>query len=90
MQTPHHTTQIKVTRGAQKGRDGKIVACYRKKWAVHVDKITREKANGGAVQIPFHPSNVEIVRIKLDNDRKRLLERKDRSKHAKVQMKNVD
>lgn len=29
-----------------KGREGKVVQVYRKKWVVHIDKITRDKANG--------------------------------------------
>eukprot|EP01064_Diplonema_japonicum_P037816 TRINITY_DN898_c0_g1_i1.p1 TRINITY_DN898_c0_g1~~TRINITY_DN898_c0_g1_i1.p1 ORF type:complete len:137 (+),score=49.84 TRINITY_DN898_c0_g1_i1:126-536(+) len=71
--------EVKIVRGSQKGRDGKITCVYRKKWVIHVDKITREKANGGSVQIPVHPSNVQIIKLKMDNDRKKLLARKDRS-----------
>eukprot|EP01061_Rhynchopus_euleeides_P018266 TRINITY_DN301_c0_g6_i1.p3 TRINITY_DN301_c0_g6~~TRINITY_DN301_c0_g6_i1.p3 ORF type:complete len:134 (+),score=67.50 TRINITY_DN301_c0_g6_i1:83-484(+) len=84
--------EVKVKRGTYKGRDGKVTCVYRKKWAIHVDKITKEKGNGSSVNMPFHPSNVEIVKIKLDNDRKNLLARKDRSatKVVKSDMKNVD
>ena len=79
-------------RGTHKGRDGKITQVYRKKWSIQIDKITKDKANGGSVNLPFHPSNVEIVKIKLDNDRKNLLARKDRSqsKTSKSDMKNID
>ena len=31
---------------------------YRKKWIVHIDRITREKANGATVYIGIHPSKV--------------------------------
>ena len=71
---------VRVKRGGHKGRDGKVVACYRKKWVIHIDKITREKANGATVQIGVNASNVEITKIKLDKDRKALLERKGKSK----------
>merc|ERR1712007_31316 len=74
---------VRVKRGGHKGRDGKVVACYRKKWVIHVDKITREKANGATVQIGIHPSNVEITKLKLDKDRKALLKRKGRNKEKK-------
>lgn len=31
---------------------------YRKKFVIHIDKITREKANGSTVHIGIHPSKV--------------------------------
>ncbi|KAJ3042953.1 60S ribosomal protein L26A [Rhizophlyctis rosea] len=71
---------VKITRGTNKGRDGKVVAVYRKKWCIYIEKISREKVNGASVPIPIHPSNVVITTLKLDKDRKALLERKDRSK----------
>ena len=33
------------------GREGKIVQVYRKKWVIHIERITREKVNGE----PHHP-----------------------------------
>eukprot|EP00992_Anisonema_acinus_P013273 TRINITY_DN8649_c0_g2_i1.p1 TRINITY_DN8649_c0_g2~~TRINITY_DN8649_c0_g2_i1.p1 ORF type:complete len:164 (-),score=46.50 TRINITY_DN8649_c0_g2_i1:67-504(-) len=68
--------EVKVKRGVHKGRDGKVVACYRKRWVIHIDKITREKANGQTIQIGIHPSNTEITKLKLDKDRKATLEKK--------------
>eukprot|EP00300_Choanocystis_sp_HF-7_P035733 c50018_g1_i1.p1 GENE.c50018_g1_i1~~c50018_g1_i1.p1 ORF type:complete len:171 (+),score=13.31 c50018_g1_i1:30-515(+) len=72
--------EVEVTRGQFKGRSGKIIACYRKKYVIHVDRITREKANGATVQVGIHPSKVKIVKIKMNKDRKGILERKSRSK----------
>jgi large subunit ribosomal protein L26e len=43
---------------------------------VHVDKITREKANGTTVHIGIHASNLLINKLKMDKDRRSLLERK--------------
>jgi large subunit ribosomal protein L26e len=37
---------VKVMRGIFKGREGKVSTVYRKKWAIHVEKITKEKTNG--------------------------------------------
>jgi ribosomal protein uL24 len=37
---------VKVMRGTQKGREGKVQAVYRKKWCLHIEKIVREKTNG--------------------------------------------
>lgn len=53
---------------------------YRKKWIIHVDRVHRDKVNGSTTPFGIHPSNVVITTIKLDKDRKAILERKDRSK----------
>ena len=37
---------MSVVRGLYKNREGKVTACYRKKYVIHVERITREKANG--------------------------------------------
>ena len=82
--------EVRIKRGSHKGRDGKVTCVYRKKWAVHIDKVTREKANGSTVQVPIHPSNLEVIKLKLDNDRKKLLLRKDRKANAKSTGKMTD
>ena len=38
--------EVAVVRGTYKGREGKVVAVYRKKWVIHIERITREKVNG--------------------------------------------
>ncbi|KAI6242733.1 putative 60S ribosomal protein L26 [Aphelenchoides fujianensis] len=38
--------EVSVTRGHFKGNTGRVMRVYRKKYVVHIDKITREKANG--------------------------------------------
>ena len=37
--------EVRVARGTYKGKEGKVVQVYRKKWVIHVDKLTREKVN---------------------------------------------
>ncbi|CBZ30716.1 putative 60S ribosomal protein L26 [Leishmania mexicana MHOM/GT/2001/U1103] len=71
--------EVIVKRGTFKGREGKVTACYRLKWVIHVDKVNREKANGSTVAVGIHPSNVEITKLKMTHHRKSILERKDRS-----------
>ncbi|KAE9554466.1 hypothetical protein FO519_002340 [Halicephalobus sp. NKZ332] len=68
--------EVQVTRGHFKGNSGRVIRCYRKKWVIHIDKITREKANGATVPVGIHPSNVSVIKLKLDADRKKILERK--------------
>ncbi|CAI9110638.1 OLC1v1010699C1 [Oldenlandia corymbosa var. corymbosa] len=74
--------EVQVVRGTYKGREGKIVQVYRKKWVIHVERITREKVNGSTVNVGIHPSNVVITKLKLDKDRKDLLDRKAKGKVA--------
>lgn len=46
---------------------------------IHVERISREKNNGATVLLGLHPSKVVITKLHLDPDRKKLLERKNRS-----------
>lgn len=52
--------EVIVTRGRHRGNSGRVIRCYRKKFVIHVDKITREKANGSTVHIGIHPSKVRF------------------------------
>merc|ERR1712205_183750 len=70
--------EVSVVRGTYKGREGKVVQVYRKKWVIHVERITREKASGATVQVGIHPSKCVITKLKLDKDRKSILDRKNR------------
>ena len=47
---------------------------------IHIERIQREKANGASVNVGIDPSNVVIVKLKMDKDRKNILERKSASK----------
>merc|ERR1712179_266941 len=54
----------------------------RKDDVVHIERIQREKANGATVHVGIHPSKVVIMKLKLDKDRKRILEHIARSKRT--------
>merc|ERR1719390_625912 len=71
--------EVMIMRGHYHDREGKVTQVYRKKWVIHVDRVSRDKANGQTVPVGIHPSKVMITKIRLDMDRKRLLERKNRS-----------
>mmetsp|Transcript_4703 Transcript_4703/g.14237 ORF Transcript_4703/g.14237 Transcript_4703/m.14237 type:complete len:120 (+) Transcript_4703:292-651(+) len=68
--------EVQVVRGIYKNREGKVTACYRRKYIIHVERITRDKANGAQVNVGVQPSNCVITKLKLDKDRKKILERK--------------
>ncbi|CAN6482643.1 unnamed protein product [Victoria cruziana] len=74
--------EVQVVRGTFKGREGKIVQVYRRKWVIHIERITREKVNGNTVNVGIHPSKVMVTKLKLDKDRKALLERKGKGRAA--------
>jgi len=76
--------EVFVLRGEHKGRDGKVVQVYRKKYCIHIEKLTIDKANGATVNIPVDASNVQITKLRLDRARKKLIERKaaGRAKHS--------
>ena len=88
--------EVMVMRGNQKNREGKVIQVYRKKYVIHIERITRDKANQAPVNIGIHPSNVQITKLKLDKDRKAILERKDRKSSSdavtdtEVNMAGVD
>ncbi|KAJ7514993.1 hypothetical protein O6H91_23G067800 [Diphasiastrum complanatum] len=74
--------EVQVVRGTFKGREGKVVQVYRRKWVIHVERITREKVNGATVNVGIDPSKVIITKLKLDKDRKALLDRKGKGRAA--------
>lgn len=89
--------EVSVVRGTYKGREGKVIQCYRRKWVIHIERITREKASGATVQVGIDPSKVVVTKIKLDKDRKEMLKRKDskgsaakKGKYSSEEMADVD
>ena len=73
------SSQVTVVRGRHKEVSGKITQVYRRKWCIHLERLTKDKANGLSVNIPIDPSKVVVTKLKIDKDRKRILARKDRS-----------
>uniref|UniRef100_A0A2K6S3S4 KOW domain-containing protein n=1 Tax=Saimiri boliviensis boliviensis TaxID=39432 RepID=A0A2K6S3S4_SAIBB len=72
--------EVQVVRGHYKGQQiGKV---YRKKYVIYTERVRREKANGTTVHAGTHPSKVVITRLKLDKDRKKILERKAKSRQV--------
>jgi large subunit ribosomal protein L26e len=42
---------------------------------IHIERLTRDKANGQSLPVGVPPSNVVITKLKLDKQREELLER---------------
>lgn len=59
-----------------------MTSVYRLKYVVHIERVSREKSNGQSVPIGIAPSKVEIVKLKLDKDREKILERIGQGREA--------
>lgn len=74
--------EVIVTRGTYKGREGKVVQVYRRRWVIYIERLQREKINGQSVFVGINPSKVAITKIKIDKDRQDLLKRKATGKSS--------
>ncbi|XP_048135644.1 60S ribosomal protein L26-1-like [Rhodamnia argentea] len=74
--------EVQVVRGTYKGREGKVVQVYRRKWVIHIERITHQKVNGSTVNMGISPSKVVSTKLRLDKDRKSLLDRKAQGRAA--------
>jgi len=75
--------EVQIVRGIFKAREGKVIKVYRKKFVIHIERITKEKLNGQTYHIGIHPSKVVITKLHQDKDRKRLIDRKVSHKEGK-------
>ncbi|WVQ71878.1 ribosomal protein L24 [Cryptococcus sp. DSM 104548] len=82
--------EVLIVRGKYKGREGKVTQVYRKKWVIHVDRVHIEKSNAATVPVGIHPSNVVITSLKLDKDRRAILERKGSKNASAEEKKDVE
>jgi len=64
--------EVLVVRGTYKNREGKVTQVYRKKYVIHIERISREKNNGASVMLGIDPSKVVITKLHLDPDRRQL------------------
>ena len=85
--------EVKIKLGSHKGKSGKVVQVYRKRWCIYVDKIQRDKQNGQTVFIPIKPNKCVIEKLHLNKDRKSKIqtinENKSKSKN-KYQARDVN
>ncbi|UCE29969.1 MAG: 50S ribosomal protein L24 [Candidatus Bathyarchaeota archaeon] len=62
---------VQIMRGDRKGFEGKVTGVDRKKYRISVEGVTREKVDGTATPTPIHPSKVRILRLNLDDKRRK-------------------
>ncbi len=63
--------EVKIMRGSHKGESGKVVDVDTKKRRLVVEGVTIKKADGTDVPRPVDPSNVLVVKLNLDDERRR-------------------
>ena len=64
---------VKVCKGKLKNKTGKVTAVYRKRWVIHIEKLSKQNTNGQPGNIPIKPSNCAIDTLHLDKDRQNTL-----------------
>jgi len=69
--------KVRIMRGDFKGHEGKVVEVDLKRYRIYVEGATLRKTNGTEVFYPIHPSNVMIIELNLDDEkRKKIIERR--------------
>jgi large subunit ribosomal protein L24 len=63
--------EVKLMRGTNKGKSGKIVDVDATRRKVTVNGVTHKKADGTEIAIPLDPSNLLIVKLNLEDKRRR-------------------
>lgn len=61
---------VKILRGSRKGLQGKVASVSLSRGVVYIEGQTRESISGKKILVPFNPSNLMIIELKLD-DKKR-------------------
>ncbi len=76
---------VRVMRGSFKGVEGKVVRVDIKKIRVYVDAVKRKKTDGSEVLVPIHPSNLQIIELNLEDEKriKKLREKRASAKPGK-------
>ncbi len=71
--------EVKIMRGKFRGKSGKIKTVQMKKLRVSIEKIQNQKKDGTKIDVWFHPSNLQITSLSLE-DKKRLGKTNDNKK----------
>lgn len=67
---------VKIMRGQFRDTEGKVTAVSYRNVRVFLDNATITKADGKETTVPIHPSNLMLVKLELDDERKQLIESK--------------
>lgn len=62
--------EVQIMRGEHVGKTGKISRVDLKKYKVYIEGITIKRTDGTERQIPIHPSNLKIINLNLEDERR--------------------
>ena len=65
--------KVKIMRGKHKGKEGKIIRVSHKDGVIFIEALAVQTARGQEKAIPFQPSNLMLIELNLDEDRKKKL-----------------
>jgi len=69
--------EVEIMRGKFKKKTGKILRVDLKEYKVYIEGMTRKRTVGTEAQVAFHPSNLRILNLNLDDKyRNKIFERK--------------
>jgi large subunit ribosomal protein L24 len=67
---------VRIMRGQFRDTESKVTLVSYRKGVVYLDNTTITKADGKEAAVPIHPSNIMLVKLEMDDERKTLIERK--------------
>lgn len=67
---------VRIMRGQFRDTEGKVTEVSYKKGIVYLDNATITKSDGKESNVPLHPSNLLLVKLELNDERKSLIEKK--------------
>ena len=67
---------VRIMRGQFRDTEGKINRVDYGSIRIFVDNATTTKADGKEVHLPVHPSNLMLVKLEIDDERRKIIERK--------------
>jgi large subunit ribosomal protein L24 len=67
---------VRIMRGQFRDTESKVTLVSYKKGIVYLDNTTITKADGKEAVVPIHPSNLMLVKLEMDEERKTLIESK--------------
>lgn len=67
---------VRIMRGQFRDTEGKVIRVDYADARVYLDSASITKADGKEANVPVHPSNLMLVKLELDDERKQLIENK--------------
>ena len=67
---------VKIMRGQFRDTEGKVTGVDYADTCVFLDNATVTKSDGKETDIPVHPSNLMLVKLELDEERKKIIDKK--------------